>query len=167
MFNKGDKIIYGQTGVCIVEDICEKTLIRNSTRRYYILKPIFQSNNIIYAPVDNEKVLMRYVITKDEAESLINKIPDIRDKIIEEALQNTDNANSNEKFDKYECSDLAAAAIKMQNKKQNARRLKKKMGYTDEKNMKNVEELLFGELAVALELNIEDVRKLFYSYLSE
>lgn len=167
MFNKGDKIIYGQTGVCIVEDICEKTLMRNVTKQYYTLKPIYQSNNIIYAPVDNEKVFMRYVITKDEAESLINQIPDIRNKTSEDISQKTDEANGKSDFERYECCDLIGLAIKMHDKKQNARRLKKKMGYMDEKNMKKVEELLFGELAVALEMAVEDVPNLIFSCFSK
>ena len=63
MYIIGDKIIYGQTGVCVVEDICEKTLSRNNTKMYYTLRPIYQHNNMIYTPVDNDKVFMRPVIS--------------------------------------------------------------------------------------------------------
>ena len=62
MFQKGDKIVYGQTGVCIVEDVVEKALIKNEKKLYYLLKPLFQQNNVIYAPVDSDKVFMRHVI---------------------------------------------------------------------------------------------------------
>ena len=41
MFKKGDAVVYGQTGVCIIEDIVEKTLIKNEKKKYYLLKPVF------------------------------------------------------------------------------------------------------------------------------
>ncbi len=39
MFQKGDKIVYGQTGVCIVEDVVEKALIKNEKKLYYLATP--------------------------------------------------------------------------------------------------------------------------------
>ena len=76
MFNKGDKIVYGQTGVCIVEDIAQRELIKHVKRLYYKLRPIYQQNNIIYAPAESDKVLIRPVISKDEADALIKKMPE-------------------------------------------------------------------------------------------
>ena len=77
MFNKGDKVIYGQTGVCVVEDIAQRELIKNVKRLYYKLKPIYQQNNIIYAPAQSDKVFIRSIISREEAEELISKMPDI------------------------------------------------------------------------------------------
>ncbi len=71
MFNKGDAVMYGQTGVCIVEDIVEKALVKNEKKIYYLLKPYYQQKNVIYAPVGSDKVNIRPVITTAEAESLI------------------------------------------------------------------------------------------------
>lgn len=56
MFSKGEKIVYGSTGVCVIEDICEKELIRNQKKLYYILKPLFQQNNTIYAPYNDVRL---------------------------------------------------------------------------------------------------------------
>ena len=84
MFNKGDRIFYGQTGVCVVEDISEKVLTKNHKRLYYTLKPLYQQNNIIYAPVESEKVFMREIISVDEAKKLIQTVPDIYEKRLTE-----------------------------------------------------------------------------------
>ena len=80
LFAKGEKIVYGSTVVCEVTDICEKELIRNQKRLYYVLKPLYQQNNIIYAPVENGKVFMRAVMSAAEADDLILKIPEIMEK---------------------------------------------------------------------------------------
>ena len=54
-------------------------------------------------------------------------------------------------------------AIRIYAKKQAAHKLKKKLGFMDEKNIKRAEDLLFGELAVALEMPLEDVPKVIFS----
>lgn len=77
MFKIGDKIVYGETGVCIVTDICEKEFIRNNKKSYYVLKPILNSGNVIYAPVESGKIPMRNIISKETALKLINDIPKI------------------------------------------------------------------------------------------
>ena len=67
MYNRGEKIFYGQTGVCTVEDISEKEFKKGEPQLYYTLRPLYRSNNIIYAPVENAKVYMRRLISSDEA----------------------------------------------------------------------------------------------------
>ena len=154
MFKIGDKIMYGQTGVCIVEDICEKALIKNQTKLYYILKPVFQQNNVIYAPADSDKVFMRQIISKQQADEIIGSIPDIMNK-----LPNKEMSQEEYKVElaTHDCRDLVSLTAKIYKKKQNAKLSNKKLGFSDEKYMKLAESLLFGELSVALDIKYEDV----------
>ena len=70
MFQAGELLVYGSTGVCRVEEITELDhTVRDRGRRYYVLKPLWQ-DGVIYAPVDSEKVPMRPVISREEAEAL-------------------------------------------------------------------------------------------------
>ena len=49
MFNRGDKALYGQIGVCIVEHISEKSFNKNLKLLHYTLRPIYQhNNNLLY-----------------------------------------------------------------------------------------------------------------------
>ena len=57
MFAKNDYIIYGTTGVCKITGI-EKKKFNNMEREYYILKPAYDPNSTIYAPVDNNILLL-------------------------------------------------------------------------------------------------------------
>lgn len=155
MFEKGQKIVYGQTGVCLVEDITEKELIRNQKKQYYVLKPLFQQNNIIYAPVDSDKVFMRPVISAAEAEELIKRIPEIKSRIkCGELLPE----NYREVLQTHENSSLIELAGAIYEKKKAALANKKKLGFSDEKYMKLAESLLFGELSVALDIPFERVQ---------
>ena len=58
MFQAGDLLVYGTTGVCRVLSIDRRQERVGSTRQerlYYQLKPIYQGG-LIYTPVDNDIV---------------------------------------------------------------------------------------------------------------
>ena len=72
MFEVGEYIVYGCKGVCQVEEITHIDIPgSNKDRLYYVLAPLEDRNGKIYAPTDNAKVAMRKVITRQEAEQLI------------------------------------------------------------------------------------------------
>lgn len=164
MFSKGEKIIYGTTGVCLIEDICEKELIRNRKALYYILKPLFQQNNIIYAPVENGKVAMRSVMTAEEADALILKIPEIKKNSVAYSLSQDDYRNE---LSSHQCIDLVKLTTLIYEKKKTAQANKKKLGFVDEKYMRLAESLLFGELAIALDIPYDDVHKYIEQRIKE
>ena len=75
MYELGDYIIYGNHGVCRVEDIGSLDIsgVDNSIECY--TSTCFEGKHI-YTPVDNDKVSMRKVITNEEALELIERIPE-------------------------------------------------------------------------------------------
>ena len=64
MFQKGDYIIYGNTGVCQVKDICIPDGISSDSndKLYYRLAPVYGSGTI-YIPVDTS-IYMRPVLSR-------------------------------------------------------------------------------------------------------
>ena len=75
MFQPGDMVVYGTTGVCRVEEITQPNMSGvDRSKPYYLLKPLFQ-DGVIYTPVENGKVSIRPVISAKEAEALIDLIP--------------------------------------------------------------------------------------------
>lgn len=159
MFEKGSLVVYGQTGVCEVSDITEKALIKNQKHLYYVLKPVYQPNNVIYAPVDSEKVLIRPVMTAKEADELISALPEISAK----------SGNADFTVEDYreflstsDVRELAKLAANIYQKKKLARIQKKKLGFSDEKYLNLAESLLFGELATALSIKPDDI----HSYIA-
>ena len=78
MFDIGQQIVYGTTGVCIVNKIGPLDPASGmGDRIYYTLLPFYSKESTIYTPVDNQKIVMRPILTKEEAESLIQEIPEI------------------------------------------------------------------------------------------
>ena len=78
MFQIGDLLFYGTNGVCRVSEICSSPFDSTDTRSFYKLTPISEhSTLVIFTPIDNDRVVMRPLISKDEAEALIARLKDI------------------------------------------------------------------------------------------
>lgn len=78
MFNIGDLLFYGINGVCRVSEICSSPFDPSDTRIFYKLTPIAENSSlVIYTPVDNTQVVMRSLISREEAEALVARIPEI------------------------------------------------------------------------------------------
>ena len=158
MYSGGDKIMYGGTGVCVVEEI---TMVKLSgmdrPKQYYILRPMYQSGTI-QTPVDNEKIPIRPVMSRSEAEKLVDGIPGIDASICYEKNLSALRNHYQQQMSSFDCRDLIRMTKSIYAKKKDAESRQKKIGMTDEKFLRRAEDLLFGELAVALDISRDSVR---------
>lgn len=157
VFKIGDKVIYGQTGVCEIIDICKKEFVKNQKKEYYCLKPIFADNNMIYAPTVDSKIFMRSLINREQAENLIEKIPSI----VEKNGQTQEGTKEEylTKINNHTLEDLVELTAFIYSKKKSISKEKKRLNNVDEKYMKIGENLLFGELALVLDIPLDEVQK--------
>ena len=82
MYEIGQLIVYGNEGVCRVEEIgTPKISGVDKHREYYTLAPIYREGKV-FTPVDS-KVFMRPVITREEALALIDRIPQMTAQVYE------------------------------------------------------------------------------------
>ena len=150
MFQPGDLVVYGRTGVCRVERI-----ERERGQDFYALTPLYHSCNIL-TPV-NGKIFMRPVISKEEALRLIDQMPSME----VEPWQSGALREMNERYQAivatHECEDLIELVMSIYAKKKNAEQEKRKFGAADERFMKEGKALLHGELAVALDIPVDRV----------
>ena len=77
MYRVNDVVVYGNQGVCKVTDVGPLDITGSEEKVYYTLNPVYQKGTIIYAPAENPKSVIRPVLSKDQAHSLIREIPDI------------------------------------------------------------------------------------------
>ena len=160
MFRPGELIIYGRTGVCRVEEIEEW-----DDRQYYRLQALHQAC-IIHAPV-NGKVLMRPVLTREEANRLIDSIPSVTVNPVEcHALRELCN-HYLDSVNTCDAAELLAMTMSIYAKKQKAIKNKKKPGAIDERFLREGESLLFGELSVSLGIPPEEVPEYIRARISE
>lgn len=157
MYSVGELIVYGSTGVCRVhaKGILDKEFGGEKGRTYYTLKPIYR-NETIYAPVDT-KVFIRRLISAEEADKLIDKIPKVEAEMYNsKRIQDlTDHYQSS--LNSHQCEDLIELVLSIYAKKQYVENQKRKFGQIDERYMKKAEELLYGEFAAALGIDKDAV----------
>lgn len=160
MYSIGDLIIYGSTGVCEIVGITKLQGIKgaDNDKEYYVINPIFQGGSI-YIPVDNTKVFMRLIITKEQAERLIDSIPNIQAKAYHDQSIQKLSEHYELALQTHNCADLIELTMSIYNKKQFLEQQKKKFGKVDERFMKIAEEMLYGELSVALDIPKEKVQE--------
>ena len=72
MYSVNEKIHYGGSGVCVIQEIATMRFGR-TRERYYVLKPVYQNSSLIYVPVENQQLVskMRPVLTREEVDRLI------------------------------------------------------------------------------------------------
>ena len=165
MYQTGELILYGGTGVCRVTDIVTKKFSRTEPEKlYYVLTPLYQSGTITI-PVDNCKVFTRPVISRDEAIALIDRIPDIQvEAYHNQNLQQLEN-HYKSALESHDCLDLLCLTMSTYQKKIERESAKLKFGAVDRRYMERAEELLFGERAVALDIAKDRVQEYIASRL--
>ena len=74
MFTEGQLVIYGGEGVCRIAAVGPSSLSgTDKTKLYYTLTPLTRSGTVL-PPVDT-KVLMRPILSRQEAEDFIAQLP--------------------------------------------------------------------------------------------
>lgn len=155
MYQKDDFIVY-RKDVCKVKDILEL-----NGEKYYSLCPLSDESLSLKVPVSNQ--FLRDVITKEEADALINKIADI------------ETLDLNEKMIEHEYQQLLASSsledlikIIKTTYLRNAKREDegKKRGEKDAYYFQKAEKLLYTELAISLKMSYDEAREYIIEKLS-
>ena len=73
MFKVNDYVMYGSMGVCKIIDISKEKYLNSSNDEveFYVLETVYKNKMTIKIPVNNTKISMRKIITKEEVLSLI------------------------------------------------------------------------------------------------
>ena len=164
MFQRGDYIIYGTSGVCIVDEI--GTMDMSGTKEgklYYTLSPVYSNGSKIYTPVDNKKVVMRLVLSREEAMERIHQIPQIEPLWVEDEKKREECYKEALKSGSFE--NLIKIIKTLYLRRQSRIAVGKKMASVDERYLKMAEDSLYGELAVSLQLKKEEMEQFIMEHV--
>ncbi len=166
MFEVGDYVVYGNTGVCKVTKVGSITgMHMPKDKMFYTLVPVYSKGSKVFTPIDSEKVIMRPVMSAIEAEELINGMKDTdelemddnkkRDDIIKEAMRTCD------------CRELLKVIKTLHARKKLRLEDGKKVTAGDEKFLHIAEENLHRELAIALGIEKTEVEEYIQKKMEE
>lgn len=156
MFKVGEYIVYGMNGVCRVEEIGPMTLsgIEND-KEYYTLLPLYTKGSMVYTPVDNQKVVMRPIISKQEACTLIDEMKEMQ------PIEVTDDKRRElaykEALKSCDCKELIRIINTALKRKEERQAQGKKMSACDERYLKQAQDSLYGEFAISLKMEKNEV----------
>ena len=157
MYKKGDIIIYGNIGICKVAEVTTRSFSgADKGKLFYSLDPLF-SECSTSTPVDNTKVFMRPVISKEEAEDLIDMIPTIESEPFYTRVMRELTEHYEQFMCTHECIDLIKLVLSITEKKQQMESQNRKFGEVDKTFLHKAEELLYEEFSVALDIPKESV----------
>ena len=130
-------------------------------RKYYVLEPVFEKASTIYTPVDNEKIVMRRIMNKEEAEKLISHISEIETVWIQEEKRREQTYK--EAIRTYDSRSLVQIIKTLYQRKKSRINEGKKVLSSDELYLHKAEELLYSEMSLALSIPKERVE----AYITE
>ncbi|MDO4329833.1 MAG: CarD family transcriptional regulator [Lachnospiraceae bacterium] len=147
MFEKGEFIIYETAGVCKVADINTVDMKGIDRKKlFYFLEPVGIKGNRLYIPVENHKSLLRKLVSKEEADELLENvdgigtlpIPDYkhREESYKTALKSCD------------CKEWMKMVHTLYQKRAELAARGKKLPSMDSRYLKIAQECLFTELSI-------------------
>ena len=78
MFQRDQYVYYASGGICRVTDVQLSPLDgMPPDRQYYVLHSLHEPNGVMYIPVNSDTVFLRRLLTKEEAQSLVQEIPEV------------------------------------------------------------------------------------------
>lgn len=151
MFEREEYVFHESGGVCKIADIQTAPLEgMPRDREYYVLKPLSDPNSMIYIPVDSDKIFLRRLLSRAEAEELLDRIPFVR--TIEESNAKLLRAKYLELMKMHDPVEWVRV-IKTVYLRMNAQTLKsQRISDTERSFAENAKRHLYTELALALEL---------------
>lgn len=166
MFAVNDYIVYGNHGVCKVENIGTVSLAMvDKNKVYYTLRPVYKNEAVVYAPVENPKSVIRPVLTREEANKLIEEIP---------SLESVWIGNEKEREMQYkaalrscDCRELIRIIKTLYYRKMDRIKDGKKVTVVDERYFRQAEEQLYGELAFAMDMERNQVGEYLNTRISQ
>lgn len=156
MLKLKEKIVYGTTGVCIVDGV-EKKKIGREIKSYYVLKPVSQATSTVYLPADNECLLakVRKVLSADEVNKLLEHFSSEPDLWVNSDAErrvrfNEIIASGDRKVCLALVKTLLTHQIELSTKG-------KRLHISDERALKESQRLVCDEFSVALEIDPKSV----------
>ncbi len=158
MFEIGEYVVYGSKGVCKVMDITHLDMSgADQERLYYVLAPVGDTSAKIYAPTDNQKTVMRKVITREAAQQLIEELPEIELLWVPNDKQREATYREAMKTGDYRSWISIVKTLYVRKKERLSQG--KKITALDERYMRVAENELYNELSLTLEIPKENMEQ--------
>lgn len=156
MYNVNDAVVYASYGVCVISAIEERDFSGENIE-YYILRPVGDKKNTFYVPTSNSalKDKMRSIYSRKEVNNLISMMSDEQCIWIDNDFQRKEEYRKI--IDKGDRLELVRLIKTLYEKNAELNKQHKKLRSTDEKFLREAENMLYDEFAYSLSIPREKV----------
>ena len=155
MFKANDYVVYGSTGICRITDMVKDKQSNGDETEYFILQSVCENNLIIKTPVANSDAMMRAPISKEGVLSLIATMPEQETVWIKKISER--NVNLLAALKSKKCEEWVKLIKTIYTEKQETCDKGKKLAKTYVDIMQAAEKKLYGEMALALNISLDEV----------
>ncbi|MBO5105041.1 MAG: transcriptional regulator [Ruminococcus sp.] len=156
MYNVNDAVVYASYGVCVISAIEERDFSGENIE-YYILRPVGDKKNTFYVPTSNSalKDKMRSIYSRKEVNNLISMMSDEQYIWIDNDFQRKEEYRKI--IDRGDRLELVRLIKTLYEKNAELNKQHKKLRSTDEKFLREAENMLYDEFAYSLSIPREKV----------
>ena len=161
MYKIDDYVMY-RHDVCKIKDIRENKL---TGKTYYVMTPLDDESLIIDIPTEDKMGFLRDIISKEDAEKLINNIPSIeplnsiKDKDLVFSYKELINTGTHENLIKI----IKTTYLRNEDRLNNNRKISEK----DSTYFKLAEKYLYNELSISLGMTVDEVKNYIIKVVNE
>lgn len=167
VYSIGQFISYGNSGVCEVVGTSELESSKpgHEKKQCYILRPLHDRTCTITTPVDNDKVIMRSLISPEETRQLLADIPEIETLPDQSARQQE--LSYQRALHSGDCKQWICLVKTLDHRIRSRKAKGKKVTATDDRYFKAVTQKLTEEFSVVLGMNAEQTIELLKGAFTE
>lgn len=156
MFHTNDYVFYGSGGICKIVDIQMAPLDgMPKDKQYYILHSVHDQSSVMYIPVDNDRIFLRLLLSREEAEELMEQIPYITE------IDETNSKLLREKYDeamrKYQPQEWVRVIKTVHFRMNEPRTAARRISETERTFAETAKKHLYTELSLALNISVQQV----------
>ena len=144
MFEIDDYVVNASNGICKITEVVELDM-SGENKDYYLLVPIDENTAKVFIPVDSADKRIRRVITEEQANKVIEEVPDIEEVVIDNEKERE--ARYKDAIKSCEPERLVSLIKNLYHRKQERYAQGKKCTAVDERYFKLAENHLYSELA--------------------
>lgn len=160
-YKVGEYVLYGFSGACQIVDLGPLSF-GGPDKIYYSLKPVYDSRSTVYVPVSKEEEIKRKVISKKEAEEILDckdRLDDseisLEKELCEEILKSGNNI------------EVLKVIRQLRNLRKENRKNHKGLNISEERILRDAERIFFSEIATAFDLSMEDTMAMYGKAIGE
>ena len=155
MFQQGEFVMYGDSGLCLVEQIGVPDFVSDRSKTYYFLR-VQEDGSRVYVPTDT-RLPLHAPLTAEQARTLLASLPDLPLSPPPARDHKTVQLHYQQMLRPHTCEALAQAVKTIRTRHRGA---PGRMNSAEEAVLKRAEKLLCAELAAALSLSEADAARM-------